>query len=340
MQLGLTMDEKGYRQIPLPSYSALSNIAKENRSMVSLDRTGDISDLDGIIIGTLTDSIICGDDTLAKSFIINNKPSGKPLEILKKLSEREDLKDPKNILSPSNTPMLLEELDSVEYYKSSSFENRMKHLKKYNAYAKALASTKNEGLIISRYQAATAIRSASRLTWRFPFLKDENTLFQVKLIGEVNGHKVKCMLDAIYIDHSTKTIVPYDIKTGINPYNLFFVSGFLGFNYYLQSSLYHLLLTLYIKEHPELSDYTIGNFRFLYCSRKDFLPIQYKVTESLLDMGLEGFTYQGTKFQGVYELLEEYAYKEEHPNNPFIKGFDGDEIDLARFFQDGPRNNP
>ena len=321
--LGLNITEQEYRKLSYPSYSLLSNISKYGPDAVYGIKP-DISDLDGIVIGSLVDSMITDGKDPEDLVIIDKKPSGKSLEILKNIAKRTDLVDTDYILSPKNTKIIEEELDNLEYYKTSAYKTRLQKLKNYRKYAKALSNPKS--FIVSEYQYSEAETVSERIKIRYGHLFNEDTLTQLKITGTVNNVELKCMLDFVVVDHKNKIMHPYDLKTGINPHFRFFEEGFLGYNYYLQSSLYR-----YILEQNVLHlGYEVDNFRFLYCGRSDKLPIVYKVSEKFHQAGFDGFEYKGIKFPGLHKLIEDFLYYQEHPNAFYRKGFTEEEV----FFDD------
>jgi len=323
-ELGLNISEKEYRSLNYPSYSLLSSISKYGPDALYGEKV-DISDLDGIVIGALVDSIITDGKDPDNLVIIDKKPTGKPLDILKALSKRPDLKDP-YLLSKQNADLILEELDIFEYYKSSNYQTRLQKLKNYNKYAKALSNP--NAFIVSDYQYNEAVTISERIKLRYGHLFNEDTLTQLKITGTVNGVELKCMLDFIVVDHKNKILYPYDLKTGINPHYRFFEEGFLGFNYYLQASLYRHIL----EQNVLYSGYEVDNFKFLYCGRSDKLPIIYEVTDKFHQAGFDGFKYKGLEFRGLNELIEEFEYYKEYPNAFYRKGFTDDIVNFDDSF--------
>ena len=325
--IGLDINEKDYRSLPYPSYSLLSGLSK-NGPLSMYGTKLDISDLDSIIIGSIVDSLVTDGKVPDNMVIIDKKPSNKALAIIKSLADRKDLKDP-YLLSVKNEKQIKEECDALEYYKTSNIKDRVGYLKKYNKYVKAIVEHGEDAMIVSSYQYNEALALTNALFTKFPFLTESNIIPQVKIIGEVNGIKIKGMLDFIVIDHENKNIIPYDLKTGMGVHNNFFENGFINWGYYIQSSLYKELLTQHIRAyHVEYNDYTIDNFRFMYCGRKDRLPIIYRVTDKWHLAGLQGFKLENKKFTGVYELLEEFDYYQKNPNALYRKGYDNGEIDF------------
>lgn len=320
IELGLNISEKEYRQLDHPSYSLLSGISKSG-SHAMYGKRQDISELDSIIIGSLVDSMLTDGGLPANLIIVDRKPTGKPLEIIKNLSIRTDLVD-KELLSSKNISIIEEELNNLEYYKDSSLNIRLSKLRRYKKYAKVLENPTD--MVASSYHVMEAKTLVSYIELRYAHLFEENTIMQVKLIGEYKGCKLKCMLDFVIIDHVNKIVKPYDLKTGIGPHYNFFEKGFLGWNYYLQASLYRHILEQKVKElYP---GYTVDVFRFLYCGRKDKLPIVFTTSDKWHKAGFTGFKYQGVEYPGIDELLDDFLYYEEHPNSLYRRGYGEKEV--------------
>lgn len=325
IKLGLDISESEYRALDYPSYSLLSGIAKQNAGAVNGIKP-DISDMDAIVIGSITDSRVtegCDPDNLV---VINKKPSGKALKAIKALCERDDLIDEDNPVSVKNKKIIDGICKDLEYYDNKNAEGKVSALKKYNKYVKALRTHGSNALIASDYQYKQALELANALFLRYGFLKSSDIMPQVKLLGEVYGEKVKIMLDFVYFSHSDKRIVPFDLKTGYAKHHEFFESGYLGWNYYIQGSLYRKVLEDHIKTHPQLKEYTVDPFRFMYCGRQDKLPLIYRVTEKQHHAGFTGFEYKGMRFQGIEELMEEFKYYKKRPNAVYKKGYEDPEV--------------
>lgn len=325
MKLGLQISEKEYRELPYPSYSLLSGVSK-NGPIALYGESIDISDLDAIIVGSIVDSLITDGGPPDNLVIVNKKPSNKALEIIKALGQRDDLKN-SYLLSIKNKDLIEEECNKLEYYPSGTLDTKMNALKKYNKYIKAVEKHGTNAVIVSSYQYYQANIIANNLFLKYPWLKNNNIINQVKIIGEINQVKIKGMLDFIVVDDVNKTITPFDLKTGIGPHNEFFVNGFLNWGYYIQASLYKELLKQYI-QNTKYKDYDVLNFKFMYCGRKDKLPIIYNVTDKWHEAGLKGFIYEDKIYDGVYKLIEDFTYYKQNPKALYRKGYDKEIIDF------------
>jgi hypothetical protein len=330
INLGIPLNEQEYRALPQPSYSLLSSIAKYGPDALYGERQ-DISDLDGIIIGTVVDSQVTEHRDPDGLTVIEKKPSNKALDVIKALCKREDLVDSSNVLGAANKTIVSQLCDEYSYYTNKNAEGRLAALKKYNKYANALYKdncSSGSAMFVSSYQYHISKEITKKIFSRYEFLKrdKENILGQVKLIGMINGIEVKCMLDFIYMDHQRKRIIPFDLKTGIGAYHDFFNTGYLGWGYYIQASLYRELLKQEVAKHPVLHEYEVDNFRFLYCGRQDLLPVIYKVTDKQHAAGFNGFKHQGSYHPGIYELIEDYKYYTSRPNSRYRRGYDEKEV--------------
>lgn len=325
IELGLKLTEPEYRELDYPSYSLLSGIAKQHATAVNGIKA-DISDHDAIVIGQITDARVTDGGDPDNLVVIDKKPAGKPLNIIKALCDRNDLVDEDNPVGIKNKDIIDELCKEEKYYDSKSPEDKVKVLKKYNKYVKALRKYGNGAIIASNYQYQQAVDLSNEIFLRYSFVKGPNILGQVKLLGEVNGETLKIMLDFIFIDHKRKIIMPFDLKTGFAKHYEFFEKGYLGWNYYLQASLYREILKQNIVGHPDLHDYKVDNFRFLYCGRQDKLPLIYKVTDRQHEAGFTGFNYHGMEFQGINELIEDFKWYKARPNAVYKKGYDSPEV--------------
>lgn len=326
IEIGLQILEKEYRALPFPSYSLLSNIRKYGPQALYGVKE-DISDMDGIIIGSIADSLVTELRDPDNLHIIDKKPAAKALLAIKALVERTDLVETSNLLSVKNAPMVKDICTKIDYYTAKSGTEQIKVLKKYNKYVQALQAHGNDALIASKYQYRIAQDLSKALFLRYPFLKQtDNIIPQVKLVGSVNNCEIKGMLDFVYINHKTKTIIPFDLKTGIGPHFNFFDNGYLGWGYYIQATLYRELLIQALSTHAELSGYQVDNFRFMYCGREDKLPIIYKVTDKQHEAGLTGFEYKKEYFPGVNELISEFTHYKQRPNSSYRKGYETSEV--------------
>ena len=132
--------------------------------------------------------------------------------------------------------------------------------------------------------------------------------YQYKFVVEVEGHKVKGMLDCLVADHEHKVIYPVDLKTGESP-GIMFDKTFLLHKYYLQAGLYRKALLEIVKNDPDLDGYTVADFEFVYLSKTNlYKPLIWVTPNSMYEAAWTGFTDRfGFEHKGLTELLRLYA---------------------------------
>lgn len=116
----------------------------------------------------------------------------------------------------------------------------------------------------------------------------------------------KMMLDKVVIDHITKTIYKYDLKTTWE--NEDFEYNFLKNKYYLQLGVYDLGFETWIQtQRPELRSYEINALSFIALDSKGVTDaIVYTTDKEWSQMAVQGFTTRtGRKYKGVKQLIEE-----------------------------------
>lgn len=318
-KFGLNISEKEYRKLNYPSYSLLSDLIKEGPFCLSKPRA-DISDLEAIKIGSLVDKYITDSGNIGKVFVLDKVPSDKPKVIIDEMIERfAEFPNQIDLLDSENHPLIMEICDKYDYYKQK--DTRLKYLKEYEKFIEVYTQPKpDEYLIMTTYQRDTALRVVKAIKEQFPLFSDKNGLGQVKLIGKINGVELKVMFDLILVNEKTKVLLPFDLKTGINLYSEFPKGNYVKFNYYLQGALYKEVLSQNLVGTP-YEGYKIAPFRFLYCSRNEFLPMVFKMTKEAHEKALNGFYSGGMWRKGLYQIVEEYKFYRDNPSNLYIKDY-------------------
>lgn len=132
--------------------------------------------------------------------------------------------------------------------------------------------------------------------------------------------KYKSKLDFIKINHTDKTITPYDLKTSAFPVEDF-RNQFYKFRYYIQSSMYTDALREWA--FTNYNGYTLKPFKFIVVSRtKPGFPLVYTVPESIINSGRDNFyNDDGVVWRrGYLQLTEDFEW---HIDN---KAFDYNRI--------------
>lgn len=311
--IGLQITEESYRDLPYPSYSLLSDIKKVGGEIaVGGVRNPNINEMDGVMVGKLVDNLITENKMPDNIVVVKKTPVGKVKDIIKVLAKTREYHPNKEDLFHTDNIELLDKIcGQVRYLKDK--DKRIAGIKNYQDYYNALCNSPQGSFIISEYLYYGALKVVKLLKDEYPMLvKPEEYGFkiipQVKLLGEFNKTKIKGMLDFIVIDNKNRTIIPYDLKTGSGKSENFFETGYLGWNYYIQASLYLELLKEELKSHPIYKYYKVDNFRFMYASRMELTTTVMTVNESMHENAIKGFEYNGEYYSGVNSLINEFNH--------------------------------
>jgi hypothetical protein len=128
---------------------------------------------------------------------------------------------------------------------------------------------------------------------------------QMQIEGyEIDGHPFKSMLDKVVIDHSQKTIQPYDLKCTWNVEN-FYEEYYLYRRAYIQAYLYYYAMLHLVKnEDSPYYGYTVNFLQFIVCDSTNYYrPLIYTLDKFDMLAAYEGFTHKGRTYPGVGDLI-------------------------------------
>lgn len=132
-------------------------------------------------------------------------------------------------------------------------------------------------------------------------------LYQYKFVTDINGRRVKGMLDCLIVNHNEKLLIPVDLKTGEAPVKDFPML-YTSHRYYIQGALYREALKSILENDFDITDYKVKPFEFVYISKSNpYKPMIFIATDEMHEAAMNGFTDKfGYKYKGVNELIEEY----------------------------------
>ena len=122
---------------------------------------------------------------------------------------------------------------------------------------------------------------------------------------EIDGIKLKSMLDKVIIDHKKRLIHIYDLKCTWSVEN-FYKEYYLYRKSYIQAYLYYRAV-LNLTEDPESEyyGYEVLPTKFIVCDSINYYqPLVYELTHKDLKESYEGFTHKYTNYEGVKEIIE------------------------------------
>lgn len=308
----LNISEEEYHAYPAWSYSLIARYAKEGFSSIATIHDP-IAATSSMEFGSLFDCIITDGENLDNRYVVSDT-TPPPAEKL--------VYD--NLLKKTNEPfaeipqeMLITAIEDTGYSsKYKKLDTQLSHLNEFSEYYDVRRTGRKA---VSREDMEDALQMASNFKSN-PFIKklfgdpyNTEYIFQLQLVANMNVKgkkaKVKCMLDAVMVNHEDKTIQPIDIKTSTMPaYD--WPENFIKFRYDIQASLYTSVLRTVINAHDEYKDYTILPFVFCDISRTDKQPVSY-VYDPCSEDQADGLSFKEYRYKNWRELLAEIIDYEE-----------------------------
>jgi hypothetical protein len=287
------------------SYSRLSDFDRNGpRALVK----SSFVDNEGVRIGSLVDDLLLEPETIDDKYLQfdGNKPTatlGKLVDIILNWHSK----------IPSEKELV--EIATINgFWKRQKTDTIINNIVKdpdFYPYLKAMFASKDKTLVTSKDLDIAEDIVNVLLTHTHSkdiFNNNLDNRYQFKFEIEYNKLTFRGLLDILQIDHKKKEIQAIDLKTGANK-ALEFQSSFIKWRYYLQAAIYNIALQELVKTNPELKEYKILPFKFLYISRYERLPVIYIMTPHWHQSALEGFkTSFGKSYRGLHELIEEVKW--------------------------------
>jgi hypothetical protein len=121
---------------------------------------------------------------------------------------------------------------------------------------------------------------------------------------EIDGMKLKSMIDKLIIDNEKKQVHIYDLKCVWAVEN-FYTEYYLYRRAYIQAFLYHRAIMIMW----EFEGYEVLPPKFIVCDSSNYYsPLIYKLTVKDLNEAYEGFEYKGREYPGVKAIIEELKW--------------------------------
>jgi len=158
---------------------------------------------------------------------------------------------------------------------------------------------------VSVYNIESAMKLAQQLR-EHPYTRDIVNLQssddvevfkEMIVLYEIDNIPYRSMLDRIHIDHTHKTVQPYDFKCTYDVENGWEYS-YLKNGYWLQVGLYDTALKSWIQEH-DMSDYTVLPMIYIAVDTTGTCaPIVYEMQPNDVIMAQRGFSIRGKSYMG------------------------------------------
>jgi len=266
-------------------------------------------------IGSALDCILTGNGVFEDEFLVVD--ASKPFGFMGKFVESL----PAGITPEASVDMYKEAYDKAGYKMKidrviDSFWTNPTAVEYYNATRNTQGKS-----ILAKDEYETVIACKDKLianTFTYQYFKNDydhvELIHQLPIYFEYMGYDCKALMDGVRINHETKEIEPFDLKTiGKNVYE--FPTSFVQFGYYRQAAFYTIALRKWIEENrPELLDYAWLPFSFIVVDSKlssSYPALIFETTPEDIQAGLTGGYRYGKHYKGVNQLIEAFKYHTE-----------------------------
>lgn len=304
-EIALQIDEPTYRKMPELSYSILSRFQSVG---FDINKLQEKLSSPSLLFGSAIDALITGSqEEFDKNFMVVDLPNipesaSNCVKIIwnKYKDTYKHLKDiPIDIL---NTELQFNGFWPNNRYSAQAringfFKNPVEDYYQLNYIAenKSIINTELHTQIL---QAVNALKTSPATKDYFmednPWDNNIERLYQLKFRADLNGIGYKCMMDECIVVHDKKIIIPIDLKTSCSCEEKDFYFNFLKYHYSLQSRLYSRILRANLDKDDYFKDFTILNYRFIFCNKDSCSPLvwEFKETHS-----------KGTLYYGRYKQI-------------------------------------
>lgn len=271
------------------------DFGKQLDDFISLDKD-DFNKKYLVIQNKLSGDLLTLAQVVAKSPMKINRNSDGDYEVMKsvpevicrvieKLNLFKQVKKDETRISKFNVPEFYETINLIREYKDKTFITPTEYAKLVDARS-ALFTNKST----AKY---------------FNVGDDCEEIYQLEINFEYKRKNIKGILDKVVINHHEETIQGIDLKSGsVDSYD--FMKSFMTYKYYLQGGLYSRALAYWQYSNPELANYKILPFKFIFLPTYNFNnPKTFVFTDKWFEASWNGFTTKsGYKYRGLDELID------------------------------------
>lgn len=326
------VSEDQYRNDPSLSYSILSKYERDG--FHKLSSLYDKIQTSSLTFGSMVDTLItAGKEEFDKLFYISNH-----IDVTDKI--KNIVNNIRNIfISHGDTPPerlknvcddeILDCANEVEYQMRWKDETRIKSIRELADEYYYVCNKAMDKIVITEddYNDAVACvetlmnADATRNIFNpTPFDGEIEVLYQLKFKHKFNGVPYRGMMDLISVNHTKKTIQPYDLKTSSHFEDEFPLS-FVTWGYSIQARLYWRLINENIKRDDYFKDFTVLPYKFIVINRNSLKPLIWNFDNTTY-FGPIKFTNKNSNitclFRDPYdignELWEYLTHPKDHPS--------------------------
>lgn len=279
------LTEKEYRDLNMLHYTFLSHFAKSGIAAFSEKE----SEIEAYRFGNLIDTILTHPQDFEKMYYVSiteKQLTPSQESIVDALVDAYGTTYQFLLDIPDEN--LLDIARSLGTYRNYGDEKLLENIKNINCLSEYSCRVEGIGKVIiskqmmddaqHRVSELLEDKRANDLFFYEPKGPDDpiEILYQSKFIDKEEN--LKAMIDVLYINHSKKIIIPYDVKTS-SMYTYDFNKAFVKFRYDIQADLYSYLVKKFAMQHPEFQDYRVLPFTFIVLAPNGHIFAEYNAEE-------------------------------------------------------------
>lgn len=316
-----TKTEKEYRAVDMNSSSSLKEFSLDRKKYYKRYVKGEqVEDKDSsaALMGRLVETLLMEPDEFENRFHMSSvasAPTGLMLAFVDALYSitMQSLDD------EGNVKRTFEEISRDAYVESGFKIKYEKVLEKFvgsdaEIYYNEMRVVKSKGLSVVTVEDVT---NAERIVEELK--TNDVTQYIVNLVNsaryevfnqfqvegyEIEGMKLKSMLDKIVVDHEEKTVQIYDLKCVWAVEN-FYEEYYLYRRAYIQAFLYYK--AIYFLD--EFKDYEVLPPKFIVCDSTNYYnPLVYTLTDDDLEDAWKGFMHKHREYPGVKQIITDLKW--------------------------------
>lgn len=324
--------EKEYRKIDRLSSSDLRLFANDRRKFFKEKILGEKPEEEeynkSLLIGDLVHTLLLSPHTFDDKFLMSicsSPPTGLMLAFTEALYKHTVLNTTENGEVTKDFAYLAEAA-----YKDSGFKlpmptviNRFRGSTAEDYYNELRLARSTGRIVVCVDDTSIAEKIVEKLL-SHPFTqnvfgdKDEDIDIYDEWKGEefeIRGIPMKMMSDKLKANRRERTVQPYDLKIVWDNQN-FYREYYLKKRADIQALVYYEGIKRSLEKiNKEYKDYTVLPPIFVVADSSNFYsPLKYQLTEKDLDMARDGFEYNGRRYKGVTEIIEEIKWSQETGN--------------------------
>jgi hypothetical protein len=327
MITGTSKTEKEYRALSLDSSSSLKEFSLDRRKYYKkhiLGENVEEKESSAILMGKLVETMLMEPELFDEKFSMSSlisPPTGLMLEFVEALYRQTIASTDEN----GNVNRSFEDI-AKDAYAESGFKMKFETVigkfvgSEAEMYYEEIRNVRAKGLsVVTAEEASIAERivetlKTSDVTHEIVNLVSSSryeVFNQMQIESfEVDGLKLKGMIDKVVIDHQKKTIQPYDLKCVWSVEN-FYEDYYLYRRAYIQAYVYYCAC-LTIKNDVE-GDYKVLPLQFIVCdSGSYYSPLIYTLDGEDMADAYEGFEHKGRKYPGVHKIIKDLKWAVEN----------------------------